>query len=88
VHPLNVQVVAEAGGCTVFVLGLPIAADGATFEDAVAELVDALREYAADWRERLFDVPNHRDNRALVRMIDASDDEQLSRWLRSGSSCA
>jgi hypothetical protein len=31
--------------------------------------------------ERLLDVPNHRDNRALVRLINLSDDEQLRDWL-------
>ncbi|MGM1064775.1 type II toxin-antitoxin system HicB family antitoxin [Saccharothrix sp. Mg75] len=64
-----------------FVPGLPVAADGASFDEAIAEMVDALREYAEDWRERLLDAPSHRGNRDLVRLIGSSDDAQLRAWL-------
>ncbi|MGH3679952.1 MAG: hypothetical protein ACRDT2_06815 [Natronosporangium sp.] len=43
------QVVAEADGWSVFIPRLPIAADGATFDGAIAEMIVALREYAEDW---------------------------------------
>jgi predicted RNase H-like HicB family nuclease len=75
------QVVAEAGGWSAFIPGLPIAADGATFDEAIAEMIQALREYADDWQERLLDAPNHRHNWALVQMICLSDDDQLREWL-------
>jgi len=75
------QVVAEAGGWSVFIPGLPVAADGATFEEAVIEMVEALREYAEDWQERLLDAPNHRDNWGLVQLISLSTDPQLQDWL-------
>jgi hypothetical protein len=65
----------------VFIPGLPIAADGATFDEAISEMVDALREYAQDWQERLLNAPNHRDNWGLVQLISLSDDEQLRSWL-------
>jgi predicted RNase H-like HicB family nuclease len=75
------QVVAEAGGWSAFIPGLPIAADGATFDEAIAEMIQALRDYADDWQARLLDAPNHRHNWALVQMICLSDDDQLREWL-------
>jgi predicted RNase H-like HicB family nuclease len=60
--PSRAEVVSEAGGWSVFISGLPVAADGATFDEAVTEMIDALREYADDWQERLLDSPNHREN--------------------------
>jgi predicted RNase H-like HicB family nuclease len=79
--PSRAQVVPEAGGWSVFIPGLPVAADGATFDEAITEMVDALREYADDWQERLLNAANHRDNWGLVQLISFSDDEQLRDWL-------
>lgn len=81
VVPSHAQVVAEAGGWSVFIPGLPVAADGATFDVAIDEMVQALREYAHDWQDRLLDAPNHRDNWGLVQLICLSDDDQLRGWL-------
>ncbi len=58
-----------------------MAADGASFDDAIDEMIDALREYAEDWQDHLLDAPNHRDNWGLVQLISLSDDEQLHDWL-------
>lgn len=79
--PSRTQVLAEADGWSAFIPGLPVAADGATFDEAIDELVDALREYAEDWQERFLDVVNHRDNWAVVALVGLSDDEQLRGWL-------
>lgn len=79
--PSHAQVVPEAGAWSVFIPGLPVAADGETFEAAIAEMVEALREYAEDWQERLLDAPNHRENWGLVQLISLSDDEQLHDWI-------
>lgn len=79
--PLRAQVVPEAEGWSVFIPGLPIAVDGPTFDEAITEMVAALREYADDWQERLLDTPNHRDNWGVVQLISLSDDEQLREWL-------
>lgn len=79
--PSRAQVVPEGGGWSVFIPGLPVAADGASFDEAISEMIDALREYAEDWQERLLDAPNHRDNWGLVQLISFSDDEQLRDWL-------
>jgi predicted RNase H-like HicB family nuclease len=74
-------VVSEAGGWSVFISGLPVAADGATFDEAVTEMIEALREYADDWQERLLDSPNHRENWGLVQLVSLSSDEQLHDWI-------
>jgi predicted RNase H-like HicB family nuclease len=81
VVPTRAQVVQEAGGWSVFIPGLPVAADGGTFEEAITDMVDALREYAEDWQDHLLHAPNHRDNWGLVQLISLSSDEQLSEWL-------
>jgi hypothetical protein len=75
------HVVAESDGWSVFIPGLPVAADGATFEEALTEMITSLREYATDWQDRLLDTPNHRDNWGLVQLIGLSDDTQLRAWL-------
>lgn len=85
VVPSRAQVVAEAGGWSVFIPGLPVAADGATFDEAIEEMVAALRDYAEDWQDRLLDAPNHRDNWGLVQLISLSDDGQLRDWLAGPS---
>jgi predicted RNase H-like HicB family nuclease len=83
--PSGAQVVPEADGWSVFMPGIPVAADGATFDEAITEMIDALREYADDWQQRLLDAPNHRDNWGLVQLISLSDDEQLRGWLVGAS---
>jgi prevent-host-death family protein len=80
--PSNAQVVAEGGGWSAFIPGLPVAADGSTFDEAIDELSVALREYAQDWRDRLQHAPNHRENWGIVQLVGLSDDDQLRDWLR------
>ncbi len=75
------EVVSEAGGWSVFIPGVPVAADGATFEEAIAEMADALREYAEDWEGHLRHAPNHRDNWPLVQLVGLSSEQQLVDWL-------
>jgi len=85
VVPSRAQVVQEGDGWSVFIPGLPVAADGATFDEAVDEMVEALREYAQDWQDRLLRAPNHRENWGLVQLISLSDDDQLREWLVGSS---
>jgi len=59
----------------------PVAADGATVEEAVEEMIDALRDYAEAWTERLRLAPNHADNWGLVQIIMLASDGQLRDWL-------
>ena len=79
--PSRAQVVPEADGWSVFVPGVPVAADGPSFDEAILEMVDALREYADDWQDRLLDTPNHRQHWGLVQLIGLSNDSQLRDWL-------
>src|ERR1017187_4419120 len=81
VVPSRAQVIREAGALSAFIPGLPVAADGATFDDAITDMIDALRDYAHDWQDHLLNAPNHRDNWGLVQLISLSDDEQLREWL-------
>jgi len=82
VRPARAEVLAENDGWSVFIPGLPIAADGASLDEALDEMVLALRDYAQAWSERLRLVPNHVDNWGLVQVIEFSTDEQLKSWLR------
>lgn len=79
--PSTAEVVHEQGAWVITMPGRPIAAEAASYEEALDELVDALREYAADWNDRLHAAPNHRDNWGLVQLIALSTDEQLRDWL-------
>jgi predicted RNase H-like HicB family nuclease len=76
----RVEVVAESDGWSAFIPGLPIAGAGATLDDAVADISDALREYADDW-PRLQHAPNHREHWGLAQLVELSDDAQLHEWI-------
>lgn len=79
--PAGAQVVHEDGAWAIFILGLPLAAEALTVDEAVSDMVEALREYAVDWVECLSETPNHRDNWGLVQFVTLSTDEQLTSWL-------
>lgn len=81
VRPANAQVVSEGGGWSVFLPGLPIAADGVTYDEALDEAVLALRAYADAWTERLRLAPNHSNNWGLVQLVEVASDERLKAWL-------
>jgi len=88
-RPANVVVVAEGGGWSAVAPGLPVHGDGdgdgdgdgATFEEAIGDLLEALRDYAYDWNARLLDAPNHRDNWDVVEIAQLASEEQLRAWL-------
>lgn len=80
-HPSGAQAVPDGDGWSIFLPGVPVAADGATIEAAVAEMIGALRDYAEAWTERLRLAPNHEDNWGLVQIITLASDEQLRNWL-------
>jgi hypothetical protein len=80
-HPSGAQAVPDGDGWSVILPGVPVAADGATIEDAVDEMVEALRDYAEAWTERLRLAPNHEDNWGLVQIVTLASDEQLRNWL-------
>lgn len=80
-RPSGAVVAAEGGGWSAFLPGLPVSGEGDDLDGALEDLIEALREYAADWNERLLDAPNHRGNWALVVLTELSDDAQLKGWL-------
>ncbi len=80
-RPARAEVVAEAGGWSVMLPGLPLAADGASVDEALDDMVDALREYASDWTDHLRVAPNHEGNWDLVQLVDVSSDDELKDWL-------
>lgn len=81
VHPSGAVAVAENDLWSIFIPGLPVAADGVTLDEAVEEMIEALRDYAEDWVERLHSAPNHADNWGLVQIVGLASDEQLREWL-------
>lgn len=80
-RPARAEVVAEGGGWAAILPGLPVHGDGETFAEAVDDLVLALREYAEDWNARLYHAPDHLVHRAVVELVELSDDEQLRDWI-------
>ena len=76
------EVVAEDDGWKVVLPGHPVAADGATLEDALRDFVSALRDYAVVWDARLHRARNHRQTAALVQHVCVSDDDELMAWAR------
>lgn len=77
----NVQVVNEDDAWVVLMPGKPFAAEATKLEDALADFVEGLREYAEDWDDHLHMAPNHRKNWAFVQLVELSTDEQLIAWL-------
>jgi Antitoxin of toxin-antitoxin, RelE / RelB, TA system len=75
------EVVPEAEGWSVFIPGVPVAADAGSFDEAVDDMIDALRDYAEDWETRLRVAANHTHNWPLVQLIALSDDHELRGWL-------
>jgi antitoxin (DNA-binding transcriptional repressor) of toxin-antitoxin stability system len=77
----HAEVVSEAGSWWVYIPGLPVSADGASFDGAISEMIDALRDYADDWQDHLSTAPNHSSNWELVQLVSLSTDDQLRDWL-------
>ena len=80
-RPSGAVVAAEGGGWSAFLPGIPVSGEGDDLDSALEDLIEALREYAADWNDRLLDAQNHRGNWALVVLTELSDDAQLKAWL-------
>ena len=74
----------EEGAWVVILENLPFVSEGKTVDDAVADLVLSLREYAEDWDSHLRMAPNHEQNWALVQLVNLSTDQQLADWIELG----
>lgn len=83
-RPADAQVVAEGGGWAVIFPGLSVHGDGDTFDGAVDDALEALREYAQAWNDDLHTAANHADNRAVVELIELSTDDELRSWVLGG----
>lgn len=79
--PANAQLVPDTEGWDVLLPGLPIAASGATYVEALNEAVLALRDYAEAWSRSLRLAPNHSQNWGLVQLIENASDDRLKAWL-------
>lgn len=75
------QVVRENGKWVAYLPGLPLAVEEPDFDTAVNALIEAMREYTADWQDHLHAALNHRDNLDFVQFVELSTDEQLREWL-------
>jgi hypothetical protein len=63
--------------------GLPIATEARSFDDAIADLIEAMNDYAGDWADHLYSAPNHKANDLFAHFVQLSDDNQLREWLFS-----
>ncbi len=77
IAPLAAQVSFSEHGVAAWLPSLPVHAQGADLNEAVARLADALLDYADLWESELSGAPNHRDNWALVARARLLDNEQL-----------
>ncbi|PXX66283.1 hypothetical protein DFR70_10329 [Nocardia tenerifensis] len=81
IKPHEPQIVRENGNWVAYLPGLPLAVEEADFDRAVQALIEAMREYTADWQDHLHAAVNHRDNIDFVQFVELSTDEQLTEWL-------
>lgn len=85
-HPMTAEVMppadgTEGGGWTLQLPGVPVHGEGEIFDDAVTNLIAALRQYAKDWNENLSEDPAHAENQATVKLVDRVTDDGLRTWL-------
>src|SRR5699024_7488706 len=83
-RPAEARVVAEGGGWAVIFPGLPVHGDGESFDAAVDDALQALREYAEAWNDHLHAAPNHTENRAVAELVELSSDDELRAWVLGG----
>ena len=79
----RVQAQFEDGVWVAFMEGRPFVSEGQTLNEAVADLLQSLREYAEDWEDHLQAASNHAGNWGLVQLINLSTNDQLTEWLNS-----
>jgi len=80
----RVELVPDGDAWLAIIADTPIAAEGDDAADAIDELIDAVRDYAADWSARLRLAPNHEQNWGLVQLVDHSSDDELRVWMLGG----
>lgn len=83
--PSHTQVVNENGYWAAMLPGTLLAGEGETLDEAVDDLISAMRDCAQDWTKRLHFAPNHTGQWLLVQLIEVGGDEQLRHWLLAAS---
>jgi hypothetical protein len=82
VVPSHVQINLEDSGLwSASLPGVPLWAEAPAYQAVIEAMIEELREYAAEWREHLFEAPNHRENWGLVLLVEISRNQQLAKWL-------
>lgn len=81
---LAAQIIHEDDAWAITLPHHPFAAEETIYAVAVSEIIESLREYAADWKGHPQAASNHAGNHALVRLVEASTDDQLANWLVGG----
>ena len=76
---LGAEVAGGGDGWSVSVLGLPVAREGASANEATDKALEALCEYAEDWADHLHEASNNRDFGKLVSQLDAADRATLGK---------
>lgn len=80
-HPAKAEVFHEDDAVGLAIPELGLAVEGDTLDDAVVDMVEALRDYAQDWVDHLRTASNHSDNWGVVQIIEGSDDAYLTKWI-------
>ena len=75
------QLVPDGDRWLATVAGTPVAGEGDSAAESVDDLIDALRDYADDWGDRLRHAPNHRSAWPLVQLVELSGDDELHAWI-------
>lgn len=81
----RVQIVEEPEGWAVVIDGLPVHGEGSTRDEAIDDVVGALREYAGHWSDHLYKAQNHASNWPVVFWVDDALDHEVRRALLDGS---
>lgn len=73
--PFRPEMSSYEGEYSVWLPEFDIYGVGDSLEEARTDLLDSVRDYVADWHDRLAEAPNHRTRAALVALVDAADDD-------------
>jgi hypothetical protein len=76
----RIEIREHSVGWTVRFVEQPLAAQGATREDAIASMINELRLYSDSW-PMLAKTPEHAGNWPLAQLIAVSTAQQLSAWI-------
>lgn len=79
--PFAVEVSLADEGVSAWLTNAPVHSSGADLDEAAANLLVALRDYADLWDSELKSAPNHRDRWSLVHRVKLLDDAALHKAL-------